>query len=56
MPLVFTEDDLDAMQRVRAAFAPANRLNPGKIFPDDAEVYQPAPQPTLPPGETGVYV
>ena len=56
MPLVFTEEDLDAMQRVRAAFAPANRLNPGKIFPDDAEVYQPAPQPTLPPGETGVYV
>ena len=56
MPLVFTEADLDAMRQVRAAFAPANRLNPGKIFPDDAEVYQPAPQPTLPPGETGVYV
>ena len=56
MPLVFTEEDLAAMRRVRAAFAPANRLNPGKIFPDDAEVYQPAPQPTLPPGETGVYV
>ena len=56
MPLVFTAEDLDAMRRVRAAFAPANRLNPGKIFPDDAEVYQPAPQPTLPPGETGVYV
>ena len=56
MPLVFTEEDLDAMRRVRAAFAPANRLNPGKIFPDDAEVYQPAPQPTLSPGETGVYV
>ncbi len=56
MPLVFTEEDLDAMRRVRAAFAPANRLNPGKIFPDDAGVYQPSPQPTLPPGETGVYV
>ncbi len=56
MPLVFTKEDLDAMRRVRAAFAPANRLNPGKIFPDDAGVYQPAPQPTLPPGEIGVYV
>ena len=29
MPLVFTEEDLDAMRRVRAAFAPENRLNPG---------------------------
>lgn len=56
MPLVFTEEDLAAMRRVRAAFAPENRLNPGKIFPDDDGVYSPAPQPTLPPGETGVYV
>ena len=56
MPLVFTAEDLDAMRRVRAAFAPENRLNPGKIFPDDAGVYWPTPQPTLPPGETGVYV
>ena len=56
MPLVFTAEDLDAMRRVRAAFAPENRLNPGKIFPDDDGVYWPAPQPTLPPGETGVYV
>ena len=23
-----------AMQKVREAFAPQNRLNPGKIFPD----------------------
>lgn len=56
MPLVFTEEDLEAMRRVRAAFAPENRLNPGKIFPDDAGVYWPAAQATLPPGETGVYV
>ena len=34
MPLVFNEADLDAMRRVRDSFAPANRLNPGKIFPD----------------------
>ena len=34
MPLVFSEPDLEAMRRVRDAFAPANRLNPGKIFPD----------------------
>ena len=35
MPLVYTDADLAAMQRVREAFAPQNRLNPGKIFPDD---------------------
>ena len=34
MPLVFTVDDMAAMVRVREAFAPENRLNPGKIFPD----------------------
>ena len=34
MPLVYTDADMAAMQRVRAAFAPQNRLNPGKIFPD----------------------
>ena len=33
MPLMFSEDDMDAMRKVRDAFAPANRLNPGKIFP-----------------------
>ena len=34
MPLVFTEEDMAAMRLARDAFAPANRLNPGKIFPD----------------------
>ena len=34
MHLVYTDDDMAAMQRVREAFAPENRLNPGKIFPD----------------------
>ena len=33
MPLVFTDDDMAAMRQVRDAFAPANRFNPGKIFP-----------------------
>jgi glycolate oxidase len=42
MPLVFSEADLAAMRRVRDAFAPANRLNPGKIFPDGVP-YQPFP-------------
>ena len=33
MPLLFSEADLDLMRRVRAAFNPSGRLNPGKVFP-----------------------
>jgi len=33
MPLMFSEADLEAMQRVRRAFNPRGILNPGKIFP-----------------------
>ena len=44
MPLVYTDDDMAAMQKVRNAFAPDNRLNPGKIFPDGS-YYHPVPHP-----------
>jgi glycolate oxidase len=33
MPLIFSEADLDCMRRLRHAFNPDNRCNPGKIFP-----------------------
>ncbi|MDQ3754146.1 MAG: FAD-binding oxidoreductase [Acidobacteriota bacterium] len=33
MPLIFSEDDLDAMLAVRAAFDPTGLCNPGKIIP-----------------------
>jgi glycolate oxidase len=33
MPLIFTSDDLALMGRVRAAFNPEGRLNPGKVLP-----------------------
>ena len=33
MPLLFSEDDLEAMQRLRRAFDPAGIANPGKLFP-----------------------
>ena len=32
MPLIFTEQDMDAMVRVRNAFSPTALFNPGKIF------------------------
>ena len=44
MPLVYSNEDMAAMQQVRNAFAPDNRLNPGKIFPDGS-YYHPAPHP-----------
>lgn len=33
LPLIFSEDDMDAMMRVRAAFDPSGLCNPGKIIP-----------------------
>ncbi len=33
MPKMFTEPDLDTMQRLRCAFDPAGLCNPGKVFP-----------------------
>jgi glycolate oxidase len=33
MPLMFSESDLETMQRLRRAFDPAGLCNPGKIFP-----------------------
>ncbi len=33
MPLMFSESDLAAMQRVRRAFDPKGLANPGKVFP-----------------------
>ncbi len=33
MPTMFNEQDLQQQQRVKCAFDPAGRLNPGKVFP-----------------------
>jgi glycolate oxidase len=51
MPLVYSEADLAAMLRVRDAFAPANRLNPGKIFPGG-----PSHRPSAHRAGPGVYI
>ena len=34
MPLIFSEDDLDFMRRIRTVFNPQGRLNPGKLLPE----------------------
>ena len=31
--MVYTDDDLDVMQRTKDVFNPVGLLNPGKIFP-----------------------
>ena len=50
MPLSYSQEDMDAMLLVRQAFAPENRLNPGKIFPDGTHYQPPARRPE--PGMT----
>ena len=37
MPLIFTQQDMDTMMRVRSAFSPSVLFNPGKIFPGGPE-------------------
>ncbi len=33
MPLMYSDDDLEAMRKAKRAFDPDGLLNPGKIFP-----------------------
>ncbi len=47
MPLVYSEDDMAVMRQVRDAFAPANRLNPGKIVPG-GPAHKPSAHPAFP--------
>lgn len=37
MPLIFTQDDLRTMERIRRVFDPDGACNPNKIFPSAAE-------------------
>jgi glycolate oxidase len=49
--LLFNEEDLDAMARVRRAFDPAGRFNPAKLFPTPASCGEVRRQPaTIPAG------
>jgi glycolate oxidase len=33
MPLMYSDDDLEAMRKVKRVFDPEGLMNPGKIFP-----------------------
>ena len=37
MPMVFSDEDMSAMMKVRDAFCPSGLFNPGKIFPSGPE-------------------
>ena len=43
MPLMFTAEDMEAMEKLKPAFATNGMLNPGKIFPTGAS-HVPVPQ------------
>ena len=53
MPRMFTDDDLDVMQRVRAAFDPRNLCNPGQGLSDAAAVRRGARSLSPASGRTG---
>lgn len=39
LTLMFDDDDLEAMARLKRAFDPSNQMNPGKVFPRAFEPY-----------------
>ena len=56
MPLIFTQEDMDVMMRVRDAFSPSNRFNPGKIFPGGPEYDQDMQRKAVSSAGPGVYI
>ncbi|MCH8089658.1 MAG: FAD-binding protein [Chloroflexi bacterium] len=56
MPWSFTEEDMDAMRRLRGAFSSAGFFNPGKIFPDEAVDGKAWELPRLVAKGSGMYV
>ncbi|MFO1076704.1 MAG: FAD-linked oxidase C-terminal domain-containing protein [Planctomycetota bacterium] len=47
VPLMFRPEDLEVMARVRAAFDPSGRCNPGKVLPTRGSCAEPAKWPRL---------
>ena len=42
MPLIFSSEDLKAMEKVKSVFNPENLCNPGKMFPTQGSCAEPA--------------
>ena len=56
MPLVFTQDDMDTMMKVRRAFSPGGSFNPGKVFPGGPEYDQAAQRHAIAAAGPGAYI
>ncbi|MCE2464152.1 MAG: FAD-binding protein [Dehalococcoidia bacterium] len=56
MPLIFTQEDMDVMVRVRNSFSPNVRFNPGKIFPGGPEYDQAMQRKAVSSAGPGVYI
>ena len=56
MPLVFSDDDMGAMIKIRRAFAPRGIFNPGKIFPGGPEYDQAAQRRAVVSAGPGAYI
>ena len=56
MPLVFTEQDMDAMMKVRNAFSPSGLFNPGKIFLGGPEYDRPSQHSAVSSVGPGAYI
>ena len=56
MPLIYTQQDMDTMIRVRDAFSPGTLFNPGKIFPGGPEYDQDLQSKAVSSAGPGVYI
>ena len=55
MPLMFTQEDMDAMSKLKPAFLTMDMLNPGKIFPTGAPHVQISHGPAVSRTGAGAY-
>ena len=56
MPMVFSEDDMATMIKVRNAFSPSGLFNPGKIFPGGPEYDQAMQKAAVSSAGAGTYI
>ena len=56
MHWAFTEQDMAATKRLRAAFCPDAGFSPGKIFPDEAQPHRESESHKPVPQASGMYV